>query len=355
MNKKNEKCKFAKNTYEDWYKSALVTDYSGYHIIPNGILNKQDYSIIFDGADGRCLIPPEAVNQINFYSNVEISPKVRNILAESNIQINFYDKYGRLISSSIPASNTAGAYTVINQCRVISDNKLRLYLAKNMEEASVHNLRSNIRQYAKSHPDLYEAENMLSNAVGEIKRASDITQLMLIEARARQTYYSSFTKILKNSDFRFTVRSKHPPKDPVNALISFGNTMLYSEFQKIIQMTELDIRLGIIHSSDRRYMNLNLDFADIYKPVITDRIIFSMINRGQLPSADESFVQNTGSVYLSDAGKRAFVREYIKKINTSVQVNGHNISYKNIMTADVRALLSFINGAASNYRPYKYY
>lgn len=118
-------------------------------------------------------------------------------------------------------------------------------------------------------------------AIGEINECRDVDGLMLIEARCRQQYYQSFNTILNSTDFQFTKRSRRPPKDPINALISFGNTILYNRFQQIIWKTALDSRIGVLHAANRRHYSLNLDFADVFKPIIVDKLVFSLINKGQ--------------------------------------------------------------------------
>ena len=103
---------------------------------------------------------------------------------------------------------------------------------------------------------------------------------MLVEARARELYYRMINEIISNEDFHFTIRTKRPPKDPINALISFENVYLYNRIATEINKTSLDIRIGFVHFTTNRSQSLNLDLADIFKPIIVDRVIFSLINVG---------------------------------------------------------------------------
>lgn len=106
--------------------------------------------------------------------------------------------------------------------------------------------------------------------------------MMLIKAKDRQEHYSVFDQILENEEFKFVQRTKRPPKNELNACLSFGNTLLYNQFSSLIWKKGLDIRFGIVHATNRRTRSLNLDFADIFKPIIIDRVIFTMINKKML-------------------------------------------------------------------------
>lgn len=122
--------------------------------------------------------------------------------------------------------------------------------------------------------------------MADMKKAGDINRLMLMEAKARRLYYAMFNEIISDRAFAFTVRSKRPPKDPINALISFGNVWLYSRVASEIAKTSLDARIGFLHATGDRGESLNLDIAEIFKPLIVDRSIFTLINKGMMDAGE---------------------------------------------------------------------
>lgn len=188
----------------------------------------------------------------------------------------------------------------LKQCAIYMDAEKRLELAKQMELAGLHNMRANVRYYDKKKPqtELKETESELGKCIEHIREGKSVEELLLIEARARQRYYSFFNYVLRQDGFRFERRTKQPPQDPLNALISFGNTLLYNHFLQSIWKTSLDPRVGIVHATNQRSYSLNLDFADIYKPIVVDRVIFSLINLYQIkPDEDFERIEN-GEVYL---------------------------------------------------------
>lgn len=175
---------------------------------------------------------------------------------------------------------------------------------------------------------------------------------MALEARARQKYYQCFNVIMTASGFSFKRRSKRPPEDPLNAMISFGNTLLYQRFANEINRTSLDIRIGVVHATNNRPESLNLDLADLFKPIIVDRTIFTLVNRKMLDIHDFVEVENNG-VYLSKNGKRLFLQEFERKIYQKIKYNGMERTYDFIMKNEVQKLKKFIE-QGEVYKPYKY-
>ena len=127
---------------------------------------------------------------------------------------------------------------------------------------------------------------------------------MAIEGNIRNEYYHCFNKIIKNPEFEFSIRSRRPPRDNINALISFGNSLLYTTILGEIYQTQLDPRIGYLHSTNERRFTLNLDIAEIFKPIIVDRTIFSLLNKEVLTTSD--FETNFNGILLSENGRKKF-------------------------------------------------
>lgn len=99
--------------------------------------------------------------------------------------------------------------------------------------------------------------------------------------------------------FKFTVRSRRPPKDEINAMISFGNVYLYQKIAQMIHRTSVDIRISFVHSAMKRYENLNLDLADIFKPIIVDRVIYTLINKKMIVKDKHFQKEAQGATFLN--------------------------------------------------------
>lgn len=238
---------------------------------------------------------------------------------------------------------------------VFYESPRRLEVAKSMEIAAIHNIRAVLKKYKQNHDsELDDVIACLSGIMESMEIAGNIRQLMVYEAVARQSYYQAFNVILKDSEFRFVKRSKRPPRDELNAMISFGNTLLYNTVLQAIWKTTLDPRIGIVHATTDRNYSLNLDFADLFKPLIVDRVIFSVINLGQIKK-DEHFSKDaSGAVYLNKEGKRIFVSCFEEKLSARINVQGQSYTYRQLIMRDIRAFQRYIRDG-EKYKPYKYW
>lgn len=172
------------------------------------------------------------------------------------------------------------------------------------------------------------------------------------EARVRNIYYSCYDRFIENqTDFSFVRRSRRPPENEVNALISFGNVMLYSIIATEIQKTPLDVRVGFLHATNSRKESLNLDIAEIFKPLIVDRTVFSLINRRALRKKHFTYCEN-GAVYLNAEGKRIFLRSFYDKLETVVTVGDRKMSYNRIITEEIRKLIRYFKDS-EKYRAFR--
>lgn len=342
-------------SYHKWHECKVQRVNKEYHIVEDGILTKKDYALLFENESGKYHIPVEVVDQLNFYNDVTISSNVLKALSQHHIKVSFFDKYGTMAGTYLPASFDKDAKVFMKQVSIYNDEKKRLDQAKKMEIASLHNMRSNLKYYKKKgNSSLDENISFLSTCIQEINEGRSVNELLLIEARARIRYYQSFNDILHVKEFAFEKRSKRPPLDAINALISFGNTLLYNEFLRMIQMTSLSPKIGIVHATNRRSYSLNLDFADIFKPVIVDRVIFSLINCHQIKYAEHFEGVDHGAVLLTKSGKKIFLQEFQNKMNAHFNYKGKVYTYQSLLSEEIRVYVRTLMND-EEYHPYKYY
>lgn len=185
----------------------------------------------------------------------------------------------------------------------------------------------------------------------ELEKMED---MLLIEARARQGYYQLFNEIIAVEDFKFTTRSRRPPQDPLNALISFGNTYLYNRVATEINKTSLDIRIGFVHSTNNRSQSLNLDIAEIFKPIIVDRTIFTLINKRMISTQQHFQTLDGGGIYLNADGKRLFLNALDDKMYQKQTEGNKSINYDARIREEVSKIFQQVY-YDKKYKPYKYY
>ncbi len=341
--------------YNNWHTSSLQRTDRNYHLINDGILTKRDCSLLFENENGKKYLPVEVTDSVNVYSSVIFTSGLFEFLSKKRLRLSVFDKYGNHIGSFMSSDYVSGGKTMIRQAELYLNPEKRLLLAKKIEIASMHNIRANLRYYKKQKGTflLDEAIKSLSSIITELNEASSIEELMMIEARGCQIYYQMFNEIITNRFFLFTKRTKRPPKDPLNAMISFGNVYLYNRMATEIGKTSLDVRIGILHSTNTRSESLNLDLAELFKPILVDRTIFTLINKRMIHSKEHFEDSKDGGIYLNKAGKSLFLRELEKKIYQTVQVGNLQRTYEYLMREEVQKILRAVL-RDENYKPYKY-
>ena len=308
----------------------------------------------------------EVSDQLNIYGNVTLASNVLQSFSNREIKVSFFDKYGRLIGSFLPEKTKKSAEIILVQSKNYLNEDVRMDTARRMEIAGLHNIRANLdynelleklntstSRFLVASDVNQEKVDAISGYIDALNRAPSVNDMMLLEAKARQLYYTCFNQILETSDFQFEKRTKRPPKDAINACISFGNTLLYNLFVNIIWKKGLDPRFGVVHASNKRNQSLNLDFADIFKPIVIDRIIFTMINKKMLTLLTDFETSNQG-VYLSREGKNIFLQMYEEKLKSRITIKGKEMSYYQLLESEVQNYKNFIL-TGETYKPYKYY
>lgn len=340
--------------YNHWYKSAIKKENNEYHIINDGILTKKDYLILFENENKKIEIPAEVTEHINIYSQIIFSSNFFKTLNQHNIRVSLFDQYDHYIGSFIPINYHKSASILIKQVENYINKAKRLEIAKKIIDSGTTNIITNLKYYNKHNDDtqLDKIIDDLKICKQEMKTAKTLEILLLQEARMRELYYSSYNMILSNPEFKFTKRTRRPPKDALNAMISFGNTIIYQKIANEIYKTKLDIRISYLHSAMRRYENLNLDISEIIKPILVDKVIFSLINK-RIIDAKVHFEKRNNGVFLNKEGKYLFIDQLNKKLSSTITINNKKVSYQEILQQEVLKLLRYFK-YDEEYEPFKY-
>lgn len=162
------------------------------------------------------------------------------------------------------------------------------------------------------------------------------------EGRIRQIYYQAFTSILPE-DFAYEGRSKQPPNDPLNALISFGNSMMYRAILSEIYRTQLDPTISYLHEPSTKRFSLSLDLAEIFKPLIVDSLIFSLINRKAITLKHFDMLEGK-MCYLNEDGQKRFLRAWEETLARTVKHRKlkRNTSYRYMIRLECYKLIKHV-------------
>ncbi len=328
-----------KTFYRLWHESELYSSRKARDILTDGILRQKDYSLLFENDNGGCNIPVETVDVINVYSDVVLDSGFFKKASKSGIEVNIFDKSGNMLGTFTPFSSLKSPRVTHQQLNAYFDSERRLAIAKQFVLGSVHNFRLNIRYYNKRNPSSFFDDAVRHSYIiaQQIKEAESYDSLLLLEAKARELYYSCFDKFIDNEDFCFGKRTRRPPRNEFNAMLSFGNCVLYNLIATEINKSPLDIRVGFLHATNNRKTSLNLDIAELFKPLIVDRTVLYLINRNMIKR--EHFVrEESGAVLLTETGKRIFIKALYDKLDTVITEKDKKLNYRQVIKAEVYKL-----------------
>lgn len=271
-----------------------------------------------------------------------MNKKFLDFASQKGILIHFFNYYEYYTGTFYPREHLNSGYVILKQAEAYLQEEKRVLIAKKIIRTAINNILVVLKYYSKRGKDLQEVIADIEEKWSLMEDCSSTAELMAYEGNIRESYYKAFNIILDEPDFVFTNRSRRPPKDKINALISFGNSMMYTTVLSEIYQTNLDPRIGYLHATNNRRFSLNLDLAEIFKPVIVDRVIFSLINKRVITAKD--FDNNFGGILLKDSGKKKFIEEYNKKLLTTIHHKsiGTAVSYKRLIRLEAYKLQKLI-------------
>jgi CRISP-associated protein Cas1 len=324
-----------------------------FYILQDGILKRKENTVYFENKEGRKILPINKISSIFAYGNLSFSSGVVSYLSKEGIPIHFFNYYGFYEGSMYPRETLISGDLVISQAEHYIDSKKRLHLAGSFIEGACGNILRNLRYYARSKEDIQKViEGYIGSIESELSRlenAESVPSMMRTEGKIRELYYNALDEIFPE-DYRIIKRTRRPPENKMNTLISFGNSLVYSTTLSEIYNTQLNPTISYLHEPFERRFSLSLDVSEIFKPILVDRIIFKLVNKNMLD--DGCFRGEIGNMLLSDKGKKIFLKEYDEKLKTTIKHKNlnQNVSYKRLIRLELYKLSKHVLGA-EEYKP----
>ncbi|MCK4643617.1 type I-B CRISPR-associated endonuclease Cas1 [bacterium] len=321
------------------------------YIFSNGQIRRKDNTLIFESEKGKKYFPIENINEIQVFGEVTLNKKLLDFISQNQVIMHFFNYYGYYSGSYYPREHYNSGHMIIKQAETYLDHAKRLALAKKFVFGYAQNALQNIKYYEKEQENLKYALSAIDSLIEEVDNQATVNEVMAIEGNIHEVYYKCFSKIIKNKDFSMVKREKRPPSNELNALISFCNSMVYLTILSEIYKTHLDPRIGYLHTSNFRRFSLNLDVAEIFKPLLADRLIFRVLNKGMIKKKD--FEGKLGGVYLKEGGRKIIVGEYDRTMTTTIKVRhiSNKVSYRRLIRLELYKIEKHIIGE-KDYDPY---
>lgn len=290
---------------------------------------------------GRRTIPVEDVDALWAFGELDLNSRVLVFLAQHKIPVHFFNYYGFYAGSYYPREYLHAGYLVVRQARHYSNRRLRLAIAREFVRAAMHNILRNLRYYDSRGVDLKTEIEGVQAEVLRLEAVAAIDELMGCEGRARAAYYQGFAKILRD-DVEFTRRVKRPPDNIVNALISFTNGLVYSSALTQVYRTQLDPTISFLHEPGARRFSLALDLAEVFKPILADRLLFKLLNNRQL--SDRDFAQDLNCCYLKESGRKTVLKEWDARLQTTIEHRRlrRKVSYERLIRLECYKLVKHL-------------
>jgi CRISPR-associated protein Cas1 len=308
------------------------------YVFNSGFLRRKDNTIMFETDEGKKYFPVEEIESVFIFGEVDINKRFLEFMTEKNICVHFFNRYEYYVGTYYPREHYNSGIVILKQVEFYNDYNKRMTIARSIVEGAVLNMLVVLRYYNSRGNMLKDEIETIERMRHNINSCDDVNTLMALEGNIREIYYRCFNKILDDENFTFVRRSKNPPLDRINALISFGNSLLYATTLGEIYQTQLDPRIGYLHSTNQRKFSLNLDISEIFKPIIVDRVIFSLVNKKVL--SEKHFERELNGIILNDQGKKLFVSEYNQKLYSTITHPKLNcqVSYKRLIRMEAYKL-----------------
>lgn len=327
-----------------------------YYLFNPGRLSRKDNTLKFvpvnsEGIEGSAkYIPIATVDNLYCFGSLDTNSTMYNFLGKNSVSVHFFDYYEHYTGSFMPKDYLLSGKVLIEQSKAYISKSRRLEIAHKFIDGAASNILRNLKYYNTRGRDLKLYIDHIEKFDEDKKRASNIEELMGWEGNIRQVYYGAFEEII--TDFSMGNRTKQPPSNEVNALMSFLNMMCYTLCLDQIYHTQLNPTISFLHEPGYRRYSLALDISEIFKPILVDRLIFSLLNKRILSERD--FDKKLNSCLLNESGRKKVLKAWEERLSQTIKHRKLNksVSYKHLVKLEVYKLIKHIM-KIEEYKPFK--
>jgi len=292
-------------------------------------------------------LPLIDISQVSLFGNVQISAQALRELVGRNIPVCHFS-YGGWFHAITTGHEHKNVELRQAQYATAADPLASLRLARQWISAKIRNSRTLLRRHLGE--TLKRELDQLSEWIAKVEAAKSAETLLGLEGMAAKVYFSGFARLLKgDAPFDFTTRNRRPPRDPVNALLSFVYSLLTKELTIAVRIVGLDPLLGFFHKPRYGRPSLALDLAEEFRPILADSTVMTLVNNGEVGPG--SFIARAGAVALTESGRAAVIAAFERRLEHEVThpVFGYRISYRRVLEVQARLLTRVLLGELDRY------
>lgn len=315
-----------------------------FYIYNSGDLKRKDNTLQFTTYEGEKKdIPIERISDIYVMSEMSFNTAFINYISQYGIPIHFFNYYSYYNGSYYPRESLLAGQLIVKQVEHYTDYDKRVIIAKKIIEAAADNIYRNLRYYNSRGKDVSNVMKDIDYFRKRIPYTTSITELMGIEGNIRKQYYSAWNTII-NQEINFEKRVMHPPDNMINSLISYVNSLIYTKVLSEIYHTQLNPTISYLHEPGTRRYSLCLDLSEIFKPLLGDRLIFSLLNRKQI--TEDSFTKELNFLHLKKEASKLIAEEFEKRVRTTIMHKEleKQVSYQYLIRLEAYKLIKHLIG-----------
>lgn len=312
------------------------------YITSIGELTRKDNSLCFRKDGKNVYIPVENTKEIYCLNEVSINTKLLDFLSRNNIIVHFFNYYEGYSGTYYPKNQYNSGRLLVKQVNKFENN--RLEVAKSIVKGIGINIREVLYHYYKHGKKEVKTtiDWIKESFFDRVENSKNIKVLMCVEGELWEKFYREFKNFLPE-DFVMNKRVKRPPDNPINALVSFGNSLLYTKTVSSIYRTHLDQRISYLHEPSEGRFSLSLDISEVFKPVLVYRTIFDLVNNKKI-QVSKHFDKKVNYCLLNEEGRNIFITAFEERME-SVFVHERlkrKVSYRTAIKLDCYKLIKFI-------------
>ena len=315
-----------------------------FYVYNNGDLRRKDNTLQFTNAEGEKKdIPIERIDDIYVMAEMTFNSTFLSYLSQYGITMHFFNYYNYYTGSFYPKEKLLAGRLLVKQVEHYADHGRRMVLARKFIEAAADNIYRNLRYYNGRGKDVSGYMSEVNDLRKKIPGTESVEELMGIEGNIRKQYYAAWNVII-DQEIHFEKRVMHPPDNMINSLISFVNSMIYAKILSEIYHTQLNPTISYLHEPGVRRFSLCLDVSEVFKPLIGDRLIFSLLNRKQI--TEDSFTKELNFLHLKKDAAALISRELEERLKKTIMHKelGRQVSYQYLIRLEAYKLIKHLIG-----------
>lgn len=309
--------------------------------------------VVTKGKETIKTIPVFPIDSLLTFGNVQLTKQAISLLMKEGVEIGFFTQNCRLEGRLMPF-RTKNVLLRMMQYERYHSPAFRLRLAKVIVRGKLLNARSLMLRYRRNYPEQpFEAElKTIAETLSKIKDQTTINGLMGLEGVGTATYFKAYGQMFKK-ELAFEKRTRRPPKDPVNALLSLGYTMLNNEIYSLLDGAGFDPYVGFFHEIEFGRASLALDLIEEFRQPIIDRFTLFLFNKEIFTDKDFRPVEGEG-IYLTEDALKTYFQKYDQRMREQFNLREQSepTNFRNIIRQQIQKMNRTIK-FAEPYMPFK--